>query len=348
MTARHDIGRPGAGPGTDKLASPEAAVQDVASGGPTTGAALVAEHLGKRFGSRVAFDDVSFEVGYGEVFGFLGPNGAGKTTTVRTLGTLLAPTSGSATVAGIPLSAENGPAIRSRISVMPESPGLYLRLTVAENLECFARLYQLPDPRERIERALGAVNLTDRASDLCRSLSKGLRQRAALARALLSDPAVLFLDEPTSGLDPVATREVHELIAALKDRGVTIFLTTHRLEEAERLCDRVAILNTTMRLVGRPDELRAELFKTSIEVRLRADLADPASVFTGALGVESWGAQASASYLLTVSDPDAAVPGVARALVHADADILAITESRHTLEDVYLQLVDEDVEAKKR
>jgi ABC-2 type transport system ATP-binding protein len=201
----------------------------------------VVEHLSKRFGSRTAFDDVSFQVGSGEVFGFLGPNGAGKTTTVRTLGTLLAPTSGLATVAGIELRPENGPAIRSRISIMPESPGLYLRLTVAENLECFARLYRLADRHERIERALQAVNLADRANDLCRSLSKGLRQRVALARALLSDPAVLFLDEPTSGLDPVATKEVHELIAGLKDRGVTIFLTTHRLEEAERLCDRVAI-----------------------------------------------------------------------------------------------------------
>ncbi len=310
--------------------------------------AVAAEHLTKRFGDRVAFEDVSFGVGYGEVFGFLGPNGAGKTTTVRTLGTLLAPTSGAATVAGIELRPGNGPAIRSRISVMPESPGLYLRLTVAENLECFARLYRLPDPHERAGRALRAVNLTDRANDLCRSLSKGLRQRVALARALLSDPAVLFLDEPTSGLDPVAAREVHELIAALRDRGVTIFLTTHRLEEAERLCDRVAILNTTMRLIGRPGELRAQLFTRNLTVRLRAGLADPASVFTGAAGVESWEAQAPGSYLLTVADPDAAAPGVARALVHAGADILAMTESRHSLEDVYLQLVGEDVEVKRR
>jgi ABC-2 type transport system ATP-binding protein len=315
---------------------------------PTDTPALVVDHLSKRFGDRAAFEDVSFEVGYGEVFGFLGPNGAGKTTTVRTLGTLLVPTSGSATVAGIALSAENGPAIRSRISIMPESPGLYLRLTVAENLECFARLYRLADPHERIERALRAVNLTDRANDLCRSLSKGLRQRAALARALLNDPAVLFLDEPTSGLDPVATREVHELIAALKDRGVTIFLTTHRLEEAERLCHRVAILNTTMRLVGRPDDLRAQLFKRSLGVRLRTTLADPASVLGGLPGVDSWEAQAPGSYLLTVSDPDAATPEVARSLVHAGADILSITESRHSLEDVYLELVDEDVEAKRR
>ncbi len=311
-------------------------------------AALVVEHLTRRFGERVAYEDVSFEVGHGEVFGFLGPNGAGKTTMVRTLGTLLAPTSGSATVAGIGLHAENGQTIRSRISIMPEFPGLYLRLTVAENLECFARLYRLADRRERIEQSLKAVNLTDRADDLCRSLSKGLRQRVALARALLSDPSVLFLDEPTSGLDPVASKEVHELIAALRVRGVTIFLTTHRLEEAERLCDRVAILNTTMRLVGRPDELRAELFTRSLEIRLGAELADPASVLTGVPGLESWEARQSSSYLLTVSDPDAVAPAVARALVHAGADICSITESRHSLEDVYMELIGDDAEATRR
>jgi ABC-2 type transport system ATP-binding protein len=311
--------------------------------------AIVVERLGKRFGERVAFDDVSFEVGYGEVFGFLGPNGAGKTTTVRTLGTLIAPSSGSATVAGIPLSAENGPAIRARISIMPESPGLYLRLTVAENLECFAGLYELDDVRGRIERALRAVNLLDRAGDPCRSLSKGLRQRVALARALLNDPTVLFLDEPTSGLDPVATREVHELIAALKDRGVTIFLTTHRLEEAERLCHRVAILNTTLRMIGRPDELRAQLFTRSLEVRLREPLADPRAVFAALPDVEGCEQAPSAGgYTLAVSDPEIAAPAVARALVGAGADILSIAESRHSLEDVYLELIDEDVEARRR
>ena len=155
---------------------------------------------------------------------------------------------------------------------MPESPGLYLRLTAAENLECFAKLYELAHARTRIEDALEAVNLSDRADDPCRSLSKGLRQRVALARALLNDPAVLFLDEPTSGLDPVAARDVHELIVSLRERGVTIFLTTHRLEEAERLCHRVAILNTTLRLIGRPDDLRHRLFTRSLQVRTRTTL----------------------------------------------------------------------------
>ena len=309
------------------------------------GPALRVDRLSKRFGDRDAFDDVSFEVGYGEVFGFLGPNGAGKTTMVRTLGTLLSPTSGSASVAGFTLAAEHGEEIRSRISIMPESPGLYSRLTVRENLECFAELYELDDPVGRIDRALRSVNVLDRADDSCGTLSKGLRQRVALARALLSDPEILFLDEPTAGLDPVAAREVHGLIDELKRRGVTVFLTTHRLEEAERLCDRVAILNTRLRSIGRPDELREQLFKKSLVIRTAAALADPAAIFAGLAGVEGWKADGPAAYALSVSDTAVAAPAATRALVAAGADVLSISESRHSLEDVYLELIDEDHEA---
>ncbi|WP_425956747.1 ABC transporter ATP-binding protein [Xylanimonas sp. McL0601] len=304
------------------------------------GLALEVHNLSKRFGDRVAFSDVSFEVRVGEVFGFLGPNGAGKTTTVRTLGTLLEPTAGSAVVAGIPLRPENGVEIRRRIAIMPESPGLYLRLSVRENLEFFADLYEVDGPRERIDGVLRAVRLADRAGDLCGALSKGLRQRVALARALLSDPQVLFLDEPTAGLDPVAAREVHALIGGLRRRGVTIFLTTHRLEEAERLCDRVAILSTTLRTVGRPDELRDQIFAQSLTVRLVAPLPDPVATFGGLPGVTGWAADESAGYALTVSDPAVAAPGVTRALVAARADVLSISRSQRSLEDVYLELID--------
>ena len=318
---------------------------EMASGEQRSGPALSAERLTKRFGERVAFQDVSFAIGYGEIFGFLGPNGAGKTTTVRTLGTLIAPTSGAATVAGLPLTTENGVRIRQRIAIMPEAPGLYLRLTVAENLECFAGLYALPDPHQRIERALQAVNLAGRANDLCGKLSKGLRQRVSLARALLNDAEVLFLDEPTSGLDPVAAHEVHELIVGLRERGVTIFLTTHRLEEAERLCDRVALLNTTLRAIGRPDELRRQLFPSALVVRTLTPLTEPSHVFDGLPAVKSWRQDASGAYVFTITDAAIAAPALSRALVAADADVLSLAESRHSLEDVYLELIDEDVEA---
>jgi ABC-2 type transport system ATP-binding protein len=303
---------------------------------------MLVERLSKRFGDRVAFDDVSFEVGHGEVFGFLGPNGAGKTTMVRTLGTLLSPSAGTAFIGGTPLTPDNGVAIRRRVAIMPESPGLYLRLTVAENLECFADLYEVADSTDRIGRALRAVNLADRANDACGTLSKGLRQRVALARALLSDPQVLFLDEPTAGLDPVATRDVHHLITALSRSGVTIFLTTHRLEEAERLCDRVAILNTTLRTIGRPAQLREQLFAKTLTVRTLGALPDPGGVFAALPAVDGWRQDGPATYVLAVSEPAVAAPAVTRALVAAGAEVLSINQSRHSLEDIYLELIDQE------
>src|ERR1019366_3609368 len=293
--------------------------------------ALVVDHLTKRFGERTAFEDVSFSVAQGEVFGFLGPNGAGKTTTVRTLGTLIAPTSGSASVAGIPLTSDNGAEIRQRIAIMLENPGLYRRLTVTENLQLFAGLYQQRNAAARISEALEAVNLTARARDLCGSLSKGLLQRVGRAGAFLNDPAVMFLDEPTSGLDPVATHEVNGLINGLRQRGVTVFLTTHRLEEAERLCDRVAILNTTLRLVGRPDELRESLFSRSLLVEPLPPLASPGDVFNSTKGVESWRPGGASRYVLSVADPRNIAPQVTRGLVDAGADGVSIPGAKPSL-----------------
>jgi ABC-2 type transport system ATP-binding protein len=314
-------------------------------------AAIEVTGLTKRFGGRTAVDEVTFTVAAGEVFGFLGPNGAGKTTTVRMLGGLLAPTSGSAAVVGIPVTGDGGERVRQRISMMPEAPGLYLKLSIAENLDYFARLYGIRDRAARIARSLDAVGLSARAGDLCGSLSKGLRQRAALARTLLNDPEVMFLDEPTSGLDPAAAHEVLGLIGALRDRGVTVFLTTHRLDEAERLCDRVAIMNSTLRTIGRPDELRRTLFSRSLAVATAAPLPDPDAVFKSLPAVQSWQQQRQSQqerqqpgtrYRLTVTDPAQAAPAVTRALVAADADVLQVAEEHASLEDVYLQLVNDD------
>ena len=175
---------------------------------------------------------------------------------------------------------------------------------------------------------------------------KGLRQRVALARTVLGDPAIVFLDEPTSGLDPVASREVHELIDSLRDRGVTVFLTTHRLDEAERLCDRVAILNTSLRTIGRPDELRERLFTKALVVRTATPLRDPDRVFA-VPGVESWHADDATGYVLAVNDARLAAPELTRALVAAGADVLSLAEAQHSLEDVYLELVDDDVETRR-
>jgi ABC-2 type transport system ATP-binding protein len=305
--------------------------------------------LTKQYGSRTAFRDLTFEVGMGEVFGFLGPNGAGKTTTVRVLGTLIRPTAGTAEVAGVPVSEATGPELRGRIAVMPESPGLYLRLTVYDNLEYFAGLYGVPRPamKQRIMEALDTVGMGSRAGDFAGGLSKGLRQRAGLARTLLSDPKVLFLDEPTSGLDPVATREVRELVEGLRTRGVTVFLTTHRLEEAERLCDRIAIMNTTLRVLGRPDDLRRELFESALEVRTARPLADPGAILGGIPGVEAWTDEGQGSYRVTAPDLPTVTPALTRALVGSGADVLRIAEVERSLEDVYLQLVNEDVEVQR-
>jgi ABC-2 type transport system ATP-binding protein len=218
--------------------------------------ALSVEHLTKRFGDRIAFSDVSFEVGQGEVFGFLGPNGAGKTTTVRTLSTLIAPTSGSATVAGVPLDPKRGVEIRQRIAVMPEAPGLYLKLSVAENLECFAGLYEAEDPAERIDSALHAVGLADRAGDPCGALSKGLRQRVALARALLAGSGAILMDDPLSAVDTETERTLLRTVGPAL-RGRTVLVATQRLSTVA-LADRAVVLRDG-KLVeqGTPEELAA-------------------------------------------------------------------------------------------
>jgi ABC-2 type transport system ATP-binding protein len=311
----------------------------------STQPAVRAAGLTKRFvgTDRLAVDGLTFDVAPGEVFGLLGPNGAGKTTTVRMLGTLLTPTAGTAEVTGLPVTPENGPEIRSRISIMPESPGLYLRLSVEENLGFFGALYGLRGDaaNERIGEALEAVDLASRRTERAGSLSKGLRQRLALARSLLTDPQVLFLDEPTQGLDPAATREVRGLIERLRARGTTVILTTHRLEEAERLCDRVAIVNTRLRSIGRPNQLRRQLFASAVEVRLAAPLPDPATTFAGLAGVGRWTGQ-DGSYLVEVEDPAVSTPLLAQALVRDGARVLRLAEVEHSLEDVYLELVGEE------
>jgi ABC-2 type transport system ATP-binding protein len=224
------------------------------------GAAIETEALTRHFEGRVAVDGLTLSVPRGTVLGFLGPNGAGKTTTVRMLSGLIAPTSGRARVAGYAVG-EGSDRIRAKVGVLTEAPGLYDRLTARENLALYAELHGLrrPDALARAEQYLGRVDLLDRAREKVGGFSKGMRQRLAIARALLHEPEVVFLDEPTSGLDPEAARAIRLLVQELRARGVTIVLATHNLAEAEALSDQVVVFKTRLLAQGTPAELRARL-----------------------------------------------------------------------------------------
>lgn len=197
--------------------------------------------LTREFNGRRAVDDISFTVETGEVFGFLGPNGAGKTTTLRILTGQLRPTSGTARVAGCDVVNERE-ALKPQIGVVFEYQNLYERLTAWDNLVFTARLYGVP--KQRVTQVLEQVGLSERSHDFVKKYSNGMKQRLLIARALLPEPKVLFLDEPTRGLDPQMARGIREIISALAQSGTTVFLTTHYMEEADRLCDRVAIIDT--------------------------------------------------------------------------------------------------------
>ena len=200
---------------------------------------------------------MTLELAPGEVFGLLGPNGAGKTTTVRLLTSLIAPTEGRAWVDGFEVTAD-ADAVRARIGILTETPGLYDRLTAIQNLDFFARLHGLdPTTRaERIERFLRLFELWDRRDDLAGTFSKGMKQKLAIARALIHEPSVVFLDEPTAALDPEAAFVVREAIASLRGAGRTIVLCTHNLDEAERLCDRIGFVRGALLRVDSPARLR--------------------------------------------------------------------------------------------
>jgi ABC-2 type transport system ATP-binding protein len=258
------------------------------------------------------------------------------------LATLLPPTSGGAEVAGVPLAAGNEHEIRLRVSVVTDHPGLYLKLSVRDNLEFFAGLYGLSGRRARgrIEECAAAVGIEDRLADRAGTLSRGLLQRAGLARALLPQPELLFLDEPTTGLDPEAAAGVRRLVAGMRERGTTVFMTTHRLDEAESVCDRVAIVNTRLVWVGTPTELKARMAPGALEVRLAEPLRDPEAVFGAVPGLDGWqNGRGAGVYVVRVADPRSAAPELARALVGAGASLLRLGELETSLEQAYLGLI---------
>jgi ABC-2 type transport system ATP-binding protein len=297
------------------------------------------EGLTRRFGDTLAVQDLTLEVSEGEVFGFLGPNGAGKTTTVRMLTCLITPTSGTAVVNGYRLG-QDDMEIRRTVGILTEAPGLYDRLSAERNLQIYASLYEVKDIAGQVEKYLRMLGLWDRRHDTTVTLSKGMKQKLAVARALLHEPRVLFLDEPTAGLDPEAAHLVHEFIAALSKQGRAIFLCTHNLDEADRLCDRIGLLKTRLLVVDTPERLRSRVFGRKVVFHLRQADSAVAEAVSKLPSVKDATVMDN-KLVVTLDDPETHNPEIIRILVGLGVDIQFVEQLRRSLEDVYLQLIQE-------
>jgi ABC-2 type transport system ATP-binding protein len=305
-----------------------------------TDLALTATDLGRRFGDRWAVRSVDLAVRRGEVLGLLGPNGAGKTTTVRMLTALIEPSEGTATVDGFDVRTAPDE-VRARVGILTETPGLYDKLPAIANLDFFGRLHSLDAGvrAERIERYLRLFGLWDRRDDVAGTFSKGMKQKLAIARALLHDPSVVFLDEPTAALDPEAAFIVREAIETLGRAGRTIVLATHNLDEADRLCDRIAFVRGGLVRVDSPAGLRGALGAHRLTVRL----GDPASdvqveavrAVRGVTATES----VDGTLRVGADDPEAIAPEVVRALVASGADVVELHPERTSLERIYFEVM---------
>lgn len=298
------------------------------------------ENLTKQFDQYTAVDRLTLTIEEGEVFGFLGPNGAGKTTTVRMLTSLIAPTAGQATVFGFEVGKDDQQ-IRRNVGLLTETPGMYDRLSAHKNLTIYAKLYEVQDVAGQVEKYLRMLGLWDRRNDPAGTFSKGMKQKLAIARALLHEPKVLFLDEPTAGLDPEASKLVREFIQDVKAEGRTIFLTTHNLDEADRLCDRVAVFKRQLRVVDSTSGLRDQLYGRQVVFHL-ADAAQPYLPILQTLSYIQKVDAVDNKLIVALEDPEAHNPKIIRMLVEANVRIQFVGELRHTLEDIYLQLVQDE------
>ncbi len=302
--------------------------------------AFVTDGLTRHFGEVVAVDHLTIEVHAGEVFGFLGHNGAGKTTTVRMLNGVLAPTSGTARVLGL-APMEEGPALRRRTGVLTETPSLDERLTGRENLEIFAALYGVPrrEIAARVQELMEVFQLHNRADEKAGDYSKGMKQRLAIARALLHRPELLFLDEPTSGLDPVATRQVHDMITHLShDEERTVFLCTHNLDEAQKLCDRVAVLeHGKVVALGTPAELANKIGRSQ-RLELQVAPGDEEAALRLLKEAPGVSAHRENGAIVAAGTGWEAIPGLVTSLASAGVRIYRVVPQEASLEDTYFAL----------
>ena len=297
------------------------------------------EGLTKRFNGTLAVDGLTLEVRQGKVFGFLGPNGAGKTTTVRLLTSLIAPTAGSAWVNGHQIGVEDD-AVRASVGILTETPGLYPRLNAQENLRLFAKLYGVEDVHGQVKKYLTMLSLWERRDEPVGGFSKGMRQKLAIARALLHEPPVLFLDEPTSALDPEAARVVRDFIEELSGQGRTIFICTHNLDEADRLCDRIGVIKQQLIRVDTPEALRRGLYGQSVLIRLQEVTPELIAAVEALPFVKSI-SQVDSQLRVALDDPETQNPAVVRALVEAGGAVQFVEEEEHSLEQIYFDLMEE-------
>jgi ABC-2 type transport system ATP-binding protein len=304
--------------------------------------AIRTEGLGRRFGKLWAMRGMDLELRAGEVFGLLGPNGAGKTTTVRLLAALIGPSEGRAWVDGLDVHTQADD-VRKHIGILTETPGLYERLTAAQNLDFFARLHGLDAATRagRIERFLRLFDLWERRDDAAGTFSKGMKQKLAIARALLHEPSIVFLDEPTAALDPEAAFIVREAIESLRGAGRTIVLCTHNLDEAARLCDRIGFVRGSLLRVDSPQRLRDGDGVPMVKIELLEPLADKQLAAVRATpGVVDVGAGADPHILLVkLGDIRRDTPATVRALVEAGAGVLGVREEARSLEAVYFEVM---------
>ncbi len=294
-------------------------------------------NLTKEFNGTLAVERLNLEVGEGEVFGFLGPNGAGKTTTIRMLTSLIAPTSGGAIVNGYTIG-EDDRKIRQTVGILTESPGLYDSLSAEYNLQIYANLYEVKDVRGQVEKYLRMLDLWDRRQDEVGTFSKGMKQKLAIARAILHEPRILFLDEPTAGLDPEASHLVREFIEELRKQGRTIFMCTHNLDEADRLCDKIGVFKTRLLTLDTPTNLRTQLFGRKVVFHL-SHVEETYLALLRSMPFVKEARAVDNKLVATLDDPENQNPEIVRNLVEAGAEIRFVGELRHSLEDVYLQLV---------
>ena len=303
---------------------------------------ITVDNLTKKFGEVTAIEGLTFQVEEGEIFGFLGPNGAGKTTTIRMLCCLISKTSGEARIDNYDVDkAADSLQIRKMIGLVPDNVGLYNDLTAFENLDFYGKLYEVHEGhrRENIERFLKMLDLWERKDTRAGSFSKGMKQKLALARALIHEPKLLFMDEPTANLDPESAKTVRDFILEVKKQGRTIFLNTHNLEEAQRICDRIGIIKTRLLRIGSPEQLRESLTKPKIEIRL----AEVSEALVDALRkkVPNKIEVSDSKLIIDVSDPDKENPVIVNAISLSGGQIQEVSQVVPTLEDVYLQIVKE-------